>query len=154
MITEKAGDMDTIVKALNRQVVIAQTGDGEVWSGTDTWLIREASVKRPPTEKMDALLDNYDVVLTRATWDGFEMLVRSYAGLFRAYVRDDKKGETVFLSDAFVKAVEQLLETEDESGDVVDSPLVFKQSLANRLAQVGVFRGDTLVGMVMPVRNP
>jgi hypothetical protein len=135
-----------------RRPVIGEASDGSVWTGTESWLVkRDQAIDHPKVDRIVSA--DFSEVLERVRHGEVNVIAEQWAtGPCRLYLRPD--GITVWLPDDQLDLIETWLGVEDEfEGETMPRrDLDFRQS-ENRWAAVGLFDGDELLAVVMPVRG-
>lgn len=135
--------------------VVGTTTDGDVWVGTEGWLVRrDASDLREPTGgSIDVLVGGeFAEPLQRVLHGQVEVFGFMWGtGTCRLYERQD--GITVWLDDAIVTEIERWTGAEDEEHDVTPNRDLVLRQKAGRWSPIGFFDGELLAAMAMPLRG-
>lgn len=152
MTTAEVHGTGQLDKVFMQRLVIAESSDGEAWSGTDRWLVRASMPPpKPSTHAMDRVTgQTFDVDVFRVKQCDMPVVAETFYGVLRPYRRAD--GQVTWLDHAEMSAVERLLEEEDDEGNNFLPPYELRQA-GDRWGAVGFFgRDDQLVALAMPVR--
>lgn len=146
MTTEEA------TTALIGTLVVAKDEDGTVWAGTNCWLVKERVTKDvTPANMSNAIKGPFTNELRRLEHKYAPLLQPGMnGGYLRLYTRPD--GKTVRLNDAYMKAIEEMCESEDDEDCVIHPRLMLRQG-ERRLGMVGVYEEEELVALIAPIRT-